>query len=232
MRNKITKKIKFLEDEPLCGFRKDTEYKIKYEDEDYYLIERRAHNLCLLEKVDNPFDYEIIIERHEEQKTSALDYRIKIHSEYKYIEQQQTEKEIVTQGHPHAELMAIAAEIAKTKYSWETCFQCRYINHKGETDGWKQMEVGTPFESSMEYRLKPRTIKIGNREINAPECVPLQMGQHYVYLSLANVPRYWELVWGNTPKEQEILKDGLVFLTKEDAIAAAELIIELLRGDA
>lgn len=175
-----------------------------------------------------------IIEEPEALKTSALEDINNLNSEYKYIEQQQTEKEIVTQGHPHAELMAIAAEIAKNKINWQEDFQFKYIIDGKEN--WCQMLPKTTFDCHIQYRLKPRTIKIGNREINAPEREPLTYGVGYCCPQLDDDSvdkkhrKYSIIMWKDTEYDNYRLKNGLVFLNKEDAIAATEAMLDLLRG--
>lgn len=146
----------------------------------------------------------------------------KEHYEYEIIEQQQ--------GHPHAGLMAIAAERAKYKINWQEDFQFKYIIDGKEN--WCQMLPKTTFDCHIQYRLKPRTIKIGNREINAPERETPNEGQTYYipYFCVFNV-KYSTYVWRENDFHMKYhLENGLVFLNKEDAIAATEAMIELLRG--
>ncbi|WP_334469914.1 hypothetical protein [Arsenophonus sp. PmNCSU2021_1] len=131
----------------------------------------------------------------------------------------------ITERHPHAELMVTAPEIAKNRYDWWEEFDWR-LNKEHE---WLPMAEDSFYEK-YDYRLKPRTIKISNREINAPEREPLKEAEIYYTPQFDGSLQTWHR-WNNSGYDQYLLKNSLIFLTKEDAIAAAEAMIALLSGE-
>lgn len=220
--NKMTKKIKFLKDYycEVLAFKKDKTYEILEEDEYYFSIKDETNIDSPILK--NNYDYNII-EEPEAPKTSALEDRIKIRSEYQYIGQQQ--------GHPHKKLIKKAAELAEYTIDVGSHFQIKTAS--GEWVGYGETTTLPNFSPNREFRLKPRTIKIGNREINAPERNAPNEGQTYYIPSFCvfNL-KYSTYVWRENDFHMKYhLENGLVFLTKEDAIASVAAIIELLRGD-
>lgn len=78
-----------------------------------------------------------------------------------------------------------------------------------------------------EYRLKPRTIKVGDIDVPAPEVIPPQNGTEIftIALDIENycVTSYWE--GGKT--QLLALQRGLIHLNEENAIAYAKALIAL-----
>ncbi|MDH0357059.1 hypothetical protein [Morganella sp. GD04133] len=122
-------------------------------------------------------------------------------------------------GHPHADLMAKAAEIAKTDYWWNEHFEI----YAGEECGWIEMSLSSSFIREEEYRLKPRFIDINGHQVPEPARVPLEVGDRYwvITLEYGACPHVW------TGSDQEIycwIERGLIHLTE----AAAEAHITAL----
>lgn len=74
-------------------------------------------------------------------------------------------------GHPHADLMAKAAEIAKTDKEWYSQFQIMIC---GE---WRGMIDDFLFNPGCKYRLKPRYIDINGYQVPEPVRLPLEGGE-------------------------------------------------------
>ena len=79
-----------------------------------------------------------------------------------------------------------------------------------------------------EFRIKPRAVKIGNREIAAP--LPVNAHPYTEGFTTDNYgnPHHW---WGTTQFGQDLLKAGRVFATADDAADAYNAVSALLRGE-
>lgn len=116
-------------------------------------------------------------------------------------------------GHPHADLMAKAAEIAKTDQYWHRHFEC-----KGSADIWLDMPENTGFCDWGEYRLKPRYINIG--EYQVPEPVrELPDNDDLLWIADITQPTAAQLMWTGHPSDILMLDRGILHLTKEAAEA-------------
>lgn len=78
------------------------------------------------------------------------------------------------------------------------------------------------------FRLKPRTMKIGKREIAAPLPVSTETTAEGFTTDNYGNPHHW---WGTTQFGQDLLKAGRVFATADDAVDAYNAVSELLRGE-
>lgn len=121
-------------------------------------------------------------------------------------------------GHPHADLMAKAAEIAKTDQYWQRNFEEKFHS----TDKWNPMS-DVFFQTHREYRLKPSFIDINGHQVPEPVREPLEVGDRYwvITLEYGACPHVW------TGSDQEIycwIERGLIHLTE----AAAEAHIAAL----
>lgn len=112
-------------------------------------------------------------------------------------------------GHPHADLMAKAAEIAKTDKEWYSQFQ-RLIG--GE---WQTPIVGFVFQPEIKYRLKPRFIDINGHQVPEPVREQLQAGQEYWVADVTKWDDEW--YWNDDNRDNLWLERGLIHLTKEAA---------------
>lgn len=128
-------------------------------------------------------------------------------------------------GHPHAELMAQYAEDAKTCTEPWKLWQKRVAPQ----DAWVDCALHPAWTKDIEYRRRPRTIQIGDREV--PE--PLREAPAYG-------TRYWvpdlfrkttdaanPMMWDSGKSDRLWLARGLVHLTEEAAQAHAEALIAL-----
>jgi len=96
------------------------------------------------------------------------------------------------------------------------------------SDEWIITRIIEVTYSNFQMRIKPKTIiTLLAREIPAPETVAPPKGTTY-YMP---VPHFWLMQsdwrcsWRDSTEEQEFLKRGLVYLKKEDAIAAAKAML-------
>lgn len=72
------------------------------------------------------------------------------------------------------------------------------------------------YKRSYKYRVKPKTLVINGHEVPEPVREPLNEGDVYYRV---DVPSITCLTWGNDSYDTEMLRRGLIHLTKEAAIA-------------
>ena len=113
-------------------------------------------------------------------------------------------------GHPHADLMAKAAEIAKTDKEWWKHFEIKTLHF----DAWSEM-CNEVFFDNDEYRLKPLLIDINGHQVPEPVREPLQMGQKYWVADVTKWDDEW--YWNDDNRDNLWLERGLIHLTKEAA---------------
>ena len=81
------------------------------------------------------------------------------------------------------------------------------------------------FSNDYKFRLKPRTIKIGDVEINAPEIEPLKYDQNYFVPSFINKELCVTYTWRNNFTDKENLNRSLVHVIKENAVSHTKALI-------
>ena len=117
-------------------------------------------------------------------------------------------------GHPHADLMAKAAEIAKTDKEWYRHFE-QFIYVAPKTQKWVETGGAFVFNVNSEYRLKPRYIDINGHQVTEPVREPLQEGQEYWVADVTKWDDEW--YWNDDNRDNLWLERGLIHLTKEAA---------------
>lgn len=113
-------------------------------------------------------------------------------------------------GHPHADLMAKAAEIAKTDKEWYRHFEIKTLHF----DAWSEM-CNEVFFVNDEYRLKPRFIDINDHQVPEPVREPLEDDQEYWIADIRYAPSVFN--WENNDADYRWLERGIIHLTKEAA---------------
>lgn len=128
-------------------------------------------------------------------------------------------------GHPHAELMAQYAEDAKTCTEPWKLWQKRVAPQ----DAWVNCTLHPVWTKGMEYRRRPRTIKIGDREVPEPlREAPADGTKYWVLHLLCSSPKHAiSFKWTDHENDRLWLASGLVHLTAEAATAHAEALIAL-----
>ncbi len=124
--------------------------------------------------------------------------------------------------HPHADLMMKAAEIAQENERWWEYFELKY------PDGsWCSISDNFGFHKKCTYRLKPRTIKIGEYDVPEPVREPLEEGQRYYIpnICIVTTPHTWN--WDGDSFDTRCLERGLLHLDRESAEIHARALISL-----
>lgn len=76
------------------------------------------------------------------------------------------------------------------------------------------------------FRIKPRTVKIGDREVEAPVLTPT-VGQELWRIDGRRACRF---VYANEPADKHLAHAGWLFRSEDAALAAAKATAILLRG--
>lgn len=93
--------------------------------------------------------------------------------------------------------------------------------------GWREC-VGEPGWDLEEYRIKPKTIRIG--EIDVPEPVrsaPMKQQKYYVAHPLSGA---YMTLWDGNETDNQWLRNGLIHLTREAAELHAKALILVSGG--
>lgn len=114
-------------------------------------------------------------------------------------------------GHPHADLMAKAAEIAKTDKEWYRHFEFKTC----VMSSWSQLVWASCFDPNVQYRLRPSFIDINSHQVPEPVREPLQEGQEYWVADVTKWDDEW--YWNDDNIDNLWLERGLIHLTKEAA---------------
>lgn len=125
--------------------------------------------------------------------------------------------------HPHAQVLRWIADGESVQFMW---------TGEGANNEWYELlvELGEKVNKSLlsgsddyKFRIKPKTITVGDREIEAP----VMSGPGYFISDLGR-----ELVWFGDERDinsfADMQKNGRIFATPEAARAAQEAITALL----
>ncbi|KLU15024.1 MULTISPECIES: hypothetical protein [Xenorhabdus] len=129
--------------------------------------------------------------------------------------------------HIHADLINEYAKLAqKTDRPWEH-FEVLATAVDG-SKYWEKCRVPIGFYSNIKYRLKPRTIKIGEYDVPEPVREALENGTEYYYPDIS----YGEFVcddrtWSGDVWDKYRLSSGLIHLDRESAELHAKALIAL-----
>ncbi|PHM22366.1 hypothetical protein [Xenorhabdus ehlersii] len=125
--------------------------------------------------------------------------------------------------HIHADLITEYARLSHiTDRPWEY-FEIKYL---GE---WTSLNGEITFYSERTYRLKPRTIKIGEYDVPEPVREPLEYEQVYYCPDIEEEKDglYWDNYWSGSSCDYVRLERGLIHLDIESAIIHAKALISL-----
>jgi len=127
--------------------------------------------------------------------------------------------------HPHAKLaQEYWTEAAIDINAWK--------NWEYQTiDGvWRSCTTAPRFETYIQYRRKPKTIKIGNYDVPEPIREALKNGTGYYIPSFVAPNKVWAYSWDGGGIDQHVLECGLIHLTAEAARLHAEALISLTKS--
>ncbi|WP_340618743.1 hypothetical protein [Xenorhabdus entomophaga] len=137
-------------------------------------------------------------------------------------------KEITMPKHIHADLISEYARLSHiTDRPWEY-FQYRYA----DGNDWLEHENDFGFHPEIDFRLKPRTIKIGEYEVPEPVREPLKQGTRYYMPQVIDHYKededlYEEDKWDNVAIDYRRLNKGLIHKDRESAELHAKALIAL-----
>ena len=132
----------------------------------------------------------------------------------------------LAEAHPHAALMAEyakdAAETAEPWLRWQR-------TARADCDaGWVDMVCHPGWDADHQYRRKPNTIRIGDRDVPAPLRVPPPVGTTVYVVNLSASDLWSEFAWleGTDPVQVRLLRRGLLHSSKNDAIAHSKALLQ------
>ena len=131
----------------------------------------------------------------------------------------------MSKGHRHAALMAEYARIA-AGHEKPWCF-LEYLDESGK---WLALDTHPEWGLDTEYRLKPRTIRIGEIDVPEPMRSAPEAGSCYFFLALTGSGMVVESEWGGNWVDELSLSRGICHTTKEAAIAHAKALILVSGG--
>lgn len=79
------------------------------------------------------------------------------------------------------------------------------------------------------FRLKPRTIQIGSRTINAPISVKPNLNDSFYISSTIHQDKYLKTVWHDSATDNDLLNRQICHLTADDAINMTDALLELMK---
>lgn len=124
-------------------------------------------------------------------------------------------------GHPHADLMAKAAEIAKTDKEWWRHFQFK----TDKCNDWRDMSCDFLFYEHVEYRLKPTTITINNFEVPTPLLVAPNINEKVWMISFSLDALVRKISWTGEDWQLRQLLLGFIHGNEEGCLIHAEALI-------
>ena len=125
-------------------------------------------------------------------------------------------------AHIHAALMLqYAQDASTTDKPWELWEY--FADHE-----WERLTGSPEWYVGTKYRRKPRTIRIGEIDIPEPVREPLQNGENYFVPAIdCGDECTHRFSWDDDSTDKRLLKQGMVHLTNEAALAHAKALIAL-----
>ncbi|CDG95450.1 conserved hypothetical protein [Xenorhabdus bovienii str. puntauvense] len=130
----------------------------------------------------------------------------------------------MSKPHIHADLMMEYAKLAQVMDKpWEH-FEVLH----DDADRWCSLAGEFYFDADKEYRLKPRTIRIGSVDVPEPVRKPLEYEQLYFCPCVSNDETISNSsFWTNHECDKLFLQRGLIHLDHESAELHAKALISL-----
>jgi len=125
--------------------------------------------------------------------------------------------------HLHSELiLQYAHDAMETEAPW-----ARWEVRCKESDKWLPMNRFSVFDAELQYRRKPRTIRIGEYDVPEPVREPLQMEQFYFHVELFTDNAIHGHYWKGSVYDYRLLERGLVHIDPKAAEIHAKALISL-----
>ena len=125
----------------------------------------------------------------------------------------------------HVNMMLYAQDAAETDTPWDRW------DYKGRVR-WINVQGGMhpQWYPDAEYRRKPKTIRIGERDVPEPMRVAPAMGSTYYIVDYSYAEHNAYHHWQNDEYDNIMLQSGLCHATEKAAIAHAEALILISGG--
>jgi len=97
-------------------------------------------------------------------------------------------------------------------------------------NAWERCDGEPIWSPGLDYRIRPRTIRIGDIDVPEPVRDCLRDGIEYFIVALGSIDLHGRTSWKDDNSDARWLKAGLVHLTKEAAIEHAKALILVSGG--
>ena len=114
-------------------------------------------------------------------------------------------------GHVNAEILRAIADGKKVQYRKHPTLVWELFQNEDTSLSWKLLTG----DSTVEWRIAPETLKIGEYEVPEPCREPLRSGQKFWIVNPFTGSQ--EFTWYNSKTCHDALKGGFVHLTEEAA---------------
>lgn len=105
------------------------------------------------------------------------------------------------------------------------------VQMKCHNGNWADMVCEPGWNENTEYRIKPKTIRIGDIDVPEPVREALKSGEHYYVVTIAGTRlSATHMVYVGYEYEKGWLSRGLIHLTREDAELHANALILVSGG--
>lgn len=125
----------------------------------------------------------------------------------------------MTTKHPYAEILQYLVNGGDIDQVQVTVIQDVPEYKKPTLTQYMSLLAGT---QDYVFRIMPKTVMFNDKELPIYETVTPEIGETYFCPLLVGRLSYTEWEWANDEFDQKSLKNGLVFLNKEDAIQWAK----------
>ncbi len=125
----------------------------------------------------------------------------------------------------HVNMMLYAQDAAETGAPWE-----RWEKKDEDHLVFVPLRSNPNWYDNTEYRRKPRTVRIGERDVPEPMRVAPAMGSTYYIVDYSYAEHNAYHHWHNDEYDNIMLQSGLCHATEKAAIAHAEALILISGG--
>ena len=104
------------------------------------------------------------------------------------------------------------------------------VEYQCSTGEWCDCDDEPTWRETTPYRIKPRTIRIGEIDVPEPVRVALNVGETYYIVQDSAETISMEFTWASDSVDNRLLSRGLIHLTREAAELHAKALILVSGG--
>jgi len=104
------------------------------------------------------------------------------------------------------------------------------VEYRLSNGDWCDCDGEPSWSETTPYRIKPRTIRIGEIDVPEPVRVALNVGETYYIVQVSAETISMEFTWASDSVDNRLLSRGLIHLTREAAELHAKALILVSGG--